>query len=70
MLLSWNRKGCGTISAAGGRGWAGGGGGRISVYGYSNVQEVKLTVHGLYLYWFACLLGLYLTLYVNIYLLI
>ncbi|WOG85697.1 hypothetical protein DCAR_0104888 [Daucus carota subsp. sativus] len=39
-------KGCGTISAAGGRGWAGGGGGRISVYGYSNVQEVKLTVHG------------------------
>lgn len=64
MLLSLDRKGFGTISAAGGRGWAGGGGGRISVHGYSNGQEVKVTVHGLYLY----LWELYLVSCLNIYL--
>lgn len=42
------RKGNGTINAAGGSGWGGGGGGRISLECYS-VQDVKITVHGLYL---------------------
>ena len=42
------RKGNGTISGAGGSGWGGGGGGRISLECYS-VQDVKITVHGLYL---------------------
>lgn len=46
MLLLLDRQGYGTISAAGGRGRAGGGGGRISVYGYSNQENVKVTVHG------------------------
>ena len=41
------RKGNGTISGAGGSGWGGGGGGRISLECYS-VQDVKITVHGLY----------------------
>lgn len=42
------RKGNGSISAAGGSGWGGGGGGRISLDCYS-IQDVKVTVHGLYL---------------------
>lgn len=48
MFLLLDRQGFGTISAAGGRGRAGGGGGRISVYGYSNQEDVKVTVHGLF----------------------
>ena len=48
--INWQlafRKGLGTISAAGGQGWGGGGGGRISLHSYS-VQDVKVTVHGMY----------------------
>lgn len=41
------RKGNGTVSVAGGSGWGGGGGGRISLECYS-IQDVKISVHGLY----------------------
>lgn len=57
-----DRQGFGTISAAGGRGWGGGGGGRISLHGYSNQEDVKVTVHGSYLYW----LNLYLAILCNV----
>lgn len=49
LTLALHRKGYGTISAAGGRGWGGGGGGRISLDCYSIQEDVKVTVHGLYL---------------------
>ena len=40
------RKGYGIINAAGGMGWGGGGGGRISLDCYSIQEDLNITVHG------------------------
>eukprot|EP01018_Ginkgo_biloba_P007464 Gb_18852 [translate_table: standard] len=46
-LVAFCRKGTGTVSASGGTGWAGGGGGRIAIDCYSRQESVKIMVHGL-----------------------
>ena len=40
------RTGSGRISAAGGNGFAGGGGGRVSINVFSRHDDLKLLVHG------------------------
>jgi hypothetical protein len=41
-----NRTGSGRISATGGNGFAGGGGGRVSIHVFSRHDDTQIFVHG------------------------
>lgn len=43
----WSRTGSGIITAAGGNGFAGGGGGRVSINVFSRHDETDFFVHGM-----------------------
>lgn len=47
FLLVFHRKGSGNISASGGSGLAGGGGGRVSVDVFSRHDDTVVSVHGI-----------------------